>query len=97
MSLLIKGVTRLSELIIDADKDWQGHVITGLGEPAADSDAARKMETRAELYDADPSPGAERAGELIRVRAGAGSKSYVKVCVQNSAGNWEWIQIGIST
>ncbi len=56
-----------------------------------------KVEAKAELYAVDPTPGAERAGELIRVRAGEGGKSYLKVCVQNSAGNWEWIQIGVST
>jgi len=30
MSLLIKGVTKLSELGIDVDKDWQGHTLTNL-------------------------------------------------------------------
>lgn len=35
MSLLLKGVTKLSELIIDADKDWGAHGITNLKSIAA--------------------------------------------------------------
>ena len=35
MSLLIKGVTTLSELVIDADKNWQAMGITNLKEVAA--------------------------------------------------------------
>jgi len=36
MSLLIKaGITRLSELIIDGDKDWAGRGISNLREAAA--------------------------------------------------------------
>jgi hypothetical protein len=35
-ALLTKaGITRLSELIIDADKDWQGKIITNCGGAAA--------------------------------------------------------------
>lgn len=34
MTLLLKGVTKLSELTIDADKDWGGHQITSLKELA---------------------------------------------------------------
>jgi len=35
MSLLVKGITRLSELEIDADKDWQSKGITSLKQIAA--------------------------------------------------------------
>jgi hypothetical protein len=35
MSLLVKGITRLSELVIDADKDWNTKGITSLKQVAA--------------------------------------------------------------
>ena len=38
MSLLTKGITRLSQLQIDADKDWQGKGVTNLGGLAAGMD-----------------------------------------------------------
>ncbi len=100
MSLLIKGgagVTKLSALEIDCTKDWLSYRIEGLGQPVEDTDAARKVETTAQVYLVDPTPNAERSGQVIRVRAGSGTKSYIKICVQNSLGDWEWVQIGVST
>lgn len=44
MSLLTKGVTRLSELGVDVDKDWLGHLIKNLGEPVDDGDALRRQD-----------------------------------------------------
>lgn len=44
MSLLTKGVTRLSGLDIDMDKDWLGHLIKNLGDPVEDGDALRKQD-----------------------------------------------------
>lgn len=38
------GVSALSGLTIDADKDWQGKKITNLGAPTSSTDAARKQE-----------------------------------------------------
>lgn len=35
------GISKLSELEIDADKDWLGHVIKNLGAPVDSGDAAR--------------------------------------------------------
>jgi len=37
------GIRRLSDLIIDVSKDWQGYRITNLGEPVNPNDAARKI------------------------------------------------------
>ena len=37
-----RGVTSLSQLIIDVDKDWGGYVIKNIGEPVEPYDAARK-------------------------------------------------------
>ncbi len=44
MSLLSRGVTGLSGLVVDSDKDWLGHLIKNLGAPADDSDALRKQD-----------------------------------------------------
>jgi len=38
------GITALSELIIDVDKDWKSYVIKNLGAPVDDHDALRKVE-----------------------------------------------------
>jgi len=32
VSLLLKGITKLSQLAVDADKDWNGKAILNLGE-----------------------------------------------------------------
>jgi len=37
------GIRKLSGLIIDVSKDWQGYRITNLGEPVNPNDAARKI------------------------------------------------------
>ena len=44
MSLLTKGVTTLSELGIDVDMDWLGHLIKNLGAPVDDGDAVRRQD-----------------------------------------------------
>ncbi len=44
MSLLTKGVSKLSGLEVDVDKDWLGHLIKNLGEPVEDGDALRKQD-----------------------------------------------------
>ena len=44
-----------------------------------------------------PTPGPDWEGEIVRVRSGAGAKTYIYICVQNSADGWEWVQIGVST
>jgi len=36
------GITKLSELTIDVDKDWGGYPISNLGAPTADGDALRR-------------------------------------------------------
>lgn len=38
------GVTKLSELTIDVDKDWQGYVIKNLGTPVDPNDSLRKTD-----------------------------------------------------
>ena len=44
MSLLTRGVTGLSGLVVDSDKNWLGHLIKNLGAPADDGDALRKQD-----------------------------------------------------
>jgi len=44
---VVVGVTKLSQLIIDIDKDWGGHVIKNLGTPTDPYDSARKTEVDA--------------------------------------------------
>ncbi|MDO9334576.1 MAG: hypothetical protein Q7T57_08670 [Dehalococcoidales bacterium] len=36
------GITKLSELTIDVDKDWQTHLIKNIGDPTANQDAVTK-------------------------------------------------------
>lgn len=45
MSLLIKGITKLSELTIDAAKDWAAKKIENLGAPDSGDDAKRHDST----------------------------------------------------
>jgi len=52
---------------------------------------------KAELFATKPTAEQARAGEIIRVRTGAGAKAYLYVCVQNSTNTWEWVQIALST
>ncbi len=44
-----------------------------------------------------PAPAAENLGRIMRERVGADEVTVVKLCVQNSANTYEWIQLGIST
>lgn len=44
MSLLTKPRAGLSSLEIDADKNWQGHLIKNLGLPVEEADALRKQD-----------------------------------------------------
>jgi len=44
---VVVGVGKLSELIIDVDKDWGGHIIKNLGDPVDPYDSARKTEVDA--------------------------------------------------
>lgn len=45
----------------------------------------------------DPAADAAHLGQIIRVRAAAGNKTYVKMCVQNDADGYEWVQLSVST
>lgn len=49
------------------------------------------------VLSAKPTAGPDWEGEIIRVRSGAGAKTYLYVCVQNSADGWEWVQLAVST
>jgi len=51
---VVVGVTKLSQLIIDVDKDWKGHVIKNLGAPVDPYDSLRKtdLDTHASNPDA---------------------------------------------
>ena len=99
MSLLTKGVSTLSQLLIDADKDWAGHLIKNLGAPVDDADALRRADALLKFatFTTKPPAGPEYEGEIIRVRSGAGAKTYIYTCVQNSANGWEWVQLGVTT
>ena len=44
MSLLVKNISNLSSIAIDADKNWQGCLIKNLGSPIDDADALRKQD-----------------------------------------------------
>lgn len=44
MSLLSKGINRLSQLEVDVSKDWAGRLIKNLGAAVDDSDAVRKAQ-----------------------------------------------------
>jgi len=43
ISYILAKTPRLSRLVVDADKDWRGHIIKNLGEPTEPYDAARKI------------------------------------------------------
>jgi len=43
VSYILAKTPRLSRLVVDADKDWGGHIIKNLGEPVEPNDAARKI------------------------------------------------------
>ncbi|GAI87497.1 unnamed protein product, partial [marine sediment metagenome] len=50
-----------------------------------------------ELVTAVPAPAAGNVGRVMRERAGADEVTIVKLCVQNSANAYEWVQLAIST
>jgi len=62
-----------------------------------DAGDAVEFKRQTELFTAKPTAEEAREGELIRVRAGAGAKTYLYICVQNSADTWEWVQVALST
>jgi len=62
-----------------------------------DDNNALEFQRQTRLYSTKPTADSSRIGEIIRVRAGAGAKTYIYVCVQNSADGYEWVQIGVST
>ena len=70
MSWLVKGgISKLSELEIDVDKDWNAKKIENLGIPDSDDDAARRdvredetLALTVETRDSDP--GAPEDGQL---------------------------------
>jgi len=57
----------------------------------------RRIRKLVPVYDTQPAAGPFWEGEIIRVRSGAGAKTYIYVCVQNSTDGWDWVQIGVST
>jgi len=44
-----------------------------------------------------PLASATQLNKIVKLRSGGGGISRVYICVQNSTGSYEWIQIGIST
>ena len=44
-----------------------------------------------------PPPSKDHLDKIVRQRSTGGGMSRVYTCVQNSAGAYQWIQIGIST
>jgi len=54
-------------------------------------------EPQAPVKDSLPSASSGAVGKIYGVRAGAGQKSKLYVCLQNSADGYEWVQVAIST
>ncbi|GAH55931.1 unnamed protein product, partial [marine sediment metagenome] len=50
-----------------------------------------------EVVTSVPAAAVGNVGRIMRERAGADQVTTVKMCVQNSANTYEWIQIGVST
>ena len=69
MSLLTKGISKLSGLDIDVDRDWLGHLIKNLGEPVDDGDAVRKQDALLKSL-------LTQAGEIIYA-SGAGAPAVL--------------------
>lgn len=44
-----------------------------------------------------PAASSSTHGLIWRTREGVGSKTYIWICAQNDANNYEWVQIGVST
>ncbi|GAG22103.1 unnamed protein product [marine sediment metagenome] len=44
-----------------------------------------------------PDPSAGVVGVIWSTKEGAGKKTYVWICMQNSANNYEWTQLVVST
>ena len=91
---------KLSNLIIDADKDWGGHIIKNLGEPIDPHDAARKIYVDVattglgiNYYLLDEADSEVPAYKKLSISPPELSETYVDVS-QNSAGDYEiasWI------
>ena len=85
MSLLIKGVSRLSQLIIDCDKDWQGYPISNIGAPPADLDVlARGL---LDIYSCDY--GLNWADLGVITSSGIGTMAYLGNGIA-ILGDWDW-------
>jgi len=57
-----EGITKLSELTIDVDKDWLGYVIKNLGAPVASGDALRLPWDHASRHEAGGADALTKAG-----------------------------------
>jgi len=99
---LRKGIRlpTLKDLVIDTDKDWQGHRIMNLGEPIDPNDAARKIYVDVattglgiNYYLLDAADSEVSAYKQLSLTPPELSEAYVEVA-QNSAGDYEiasWI------
>ena len=96
---------RLSNLIIDTDKDWGGRLIKNLGEPVDPNDAARKIYVDVattglgiNYYLLDEADSEVTAYKKLSITPPELSEAYVEV-TQNSSGDYEiasWIADGIT-
>jgi len=91
---------KLSNLIVDTDKDWQGYRITNLGEPVNPNDAARKIYVDVaatglgiNYFLLDNADSEVTAYKQLSINPPELSEAYVETA-QNSAGDYEigsWI------
>jgi len=94
------GIKKLSELIIDTNKDWQGYRIMNLGEPIGPNDAARKIYVDAattglgiNYYFLDAADSEVSTYKQLSLTPPELSEAYIETA-QNSAGDYEigsWI------
>jgi len=73
-----------------------GQVITGQGVEVVPVWSFPPL-GRVEILTALPPATAEEAGRVVRVRDANVLETKIFACVQNSLGDWEWVQIAVST
>jgi len=100
ISYILAKTPRLSRLVVDADKDWGGHIIKNLGEPVNPNDAARKIYVDVaatglgiNYFLLDVADSEVPAYRQLSITPPELSEAYVET-TQNSAGDYEigsWI------
>jgi len=96
ISSQIGSAGNLSDLTIDADKDWNSK---GISNSAYISASALSGSWTTPIYRGagKPAAGVSYEGQIIRTSGASGEKTYVWMCVKNDADGYEWIQLAVST